>query len=609
MNPMKRSWSTILLIGGLVGLLAVLGVLQYRWQTQIGENEGDKMHKRLQEETDRFAADFNREIQNAYFNFQIGAEDWRTKNYSPFNERFDFWKGKATYPELISDFYFFDVKPDVAPLRYDREAETFEPVAWTPELRDLQARFADDKNFRPVYEDIYTLVLPQHEEPKKMEHILIRTPTGSKEESGRARSPMLEKFGYLAIRLDPGVVKDRLLPDLAAKYFGDGEFKLSVADTDGSRVFQTGDGATAADATAGLFDLSPNDVMFFANREVMSKIGAEHREGVVMNARVESRTFNRTTETGGKGAGLVKIEVQQGGQPKSRIFTTSSNDPIEHWTLSTQHRDGSIDAYLTNLRTRNLGIGFGILSLLGLAVGAVIVSAQRAKAFAQRQVDFVSSVSHEFRTPLAVIYSAGENLADGVAADTSQVESYGELIKGEGRKLASMVEQILEFAGANSGRQKYNFAETGVADVVNDALNECSPLIRSGGFEVKTDIQEPLPLISADRDALSRAVQNLIANAVKYSNGSKWLRVSAVNGSGTMKISVEDRGRGISKADQRQIFEPFFRAKEVVDAQIHGNGLGLSLVKQIADAHGGRVVVESKAGEWSIFTIELPQEK
>src|SRR5439155_23245586 len=119
---------------------------------------------------------------------------------------------------------------------------------------------------------------------------------------------------------------------------------------------------------------------------------------------------------------------------------------------------------------RNLAIGFGILLLLAGAVLAIIISAQRAKTAAQRQVDFVSSVSHEFRTPLAVIYSAGENLADGVAKENDQVSQYGNLIKGEGKKLSSMVEQILEFAGANSGRQKYNFREVQVSEIVNDAM-------------------------------------------------------------------------------------------------------------------------------------------
>ena len=98
----------------------------------------------------------------------------------------------------------------------------------------------------------------------------------------------------------------------------------------------------------------------------------------------------------------------------------------------------------------------------------------------------------------------------------------------------------------------------------------------------------------------------MIANSVKYNNGNSWINVSAQNGGGKIKIMIEDGGLGISKSDQRQIFEPFFRSRAVVDAQIHGNGLGLSLVRQIVAAHKGKVNVESELGKGSKFTIELP---
>jgi signal transduction histidine kinase len=274
--------------------------------------------------------------------------------------------------------------------------------------------------------------------------------------------------------------------------------------------------------------------------------------------------------------------------------------------LAVQHTSGSIDAAAAATLRRNLATGFGLLLLLAGAVATIIVSAMRAKRFAQRQIDFVSSVSHEFRTPLAVIYSAGENLADGVAKEDAQVSRYGELIKGEGRKLSGMVEQILGFAGANSGKRKYRFAETSVSDVVNDAVEECRPLIGEKSVDVELRISDKLPEISADKAALSQAVQNLIVNSIKYSNGSSWLRLTAENGGGNVRITVEDHGLGISKADLKQIFDPFYRSKSVVDAQIHGNGLGLSLVKQIVAAHKGKIDVESELGKGSVFTIELP---
>jgi signal transduction histidine kinase len=124
--------------------------------------------------------------------------------------------------------------------------------------------------------------------------------------------------------------------------------------------------------------------------------------------------------------------------------------------------------------------------------------------------------------------------------------------------------------------------------------------------DLEMNVSDTLPPITADTVALSQAVQNLIANSIKYSNGSPWLRLSAENGGGNIRITVEDRGIGISRADQKQMFEPFYRSRAVVDAQIHGNGLGLSLVRQIVAAHKGKISVESKIGKGSRFTILLP---
>lgn len=598
---MKRSWTTIVLFAGLIGLLVLLGALQYQWQTQISQNESERMHKRVQEEADRFASDFNREIQNAYFNFQTDADTWKVKNWREFNERYAYWLGKAQYPKLIDNFYFLETKGNALPLRYNAENRTFETVEWDQRLQDIHSRFTDPNKFSPVSADIYTLLLPIHESERRIETVILkRSPVGP---PPVVRVPAT--YGYLAIELDENVIKENILPDLIRDHFTENDFNISIVDKDQTAVFASQPAANGIDAKAGMFDVSPDNFIFYANKDLVSSDQKERKDRLVINSRIESHTL-RSVQTESKPNSTVSIEVKPDERPKTSVFTTVANDNKPPWTLMIQHRDGSIDAFLANRRFRNLGMGFGILLLLGGAISAIIFSAQRAKMLAQRQIDFVSSVSHEFRTPLAVIYSAGENLADGVAKEDGQVSKYGDLIKGEGRKLSAMVEQILDFAGANSGRKKYNFSKTAVGDVVKDAINECRHLLNEKNITLDTDIPASLPTIDADRKALSQAVQNLIANSVKYSNRERWIRVSAENGGNKIKLAVEDRGMGISKKDLRQIFQPFYRSKEVVDAQIHGNGLGLSLVKQIAEAHNGRVIVESEPGRGSRFVIEIP---
>ncbi|HEX6278534.1 MAG TPA: HAMP domain-containing sensor histidine kinase [Pyrinomonadaceae bacterium] len=600
---MKRSWISILIVAGVIGLLTLFVGLQYRWLTEVSAADRERMQKRVETDTARLAEDFNREMQAVYFNFQTDAGVWKDANWGEFNQRYDFWKERTAYPELIRAIYFLPSQADGKTLKYDPANRAFDASETTAELESLRSRFTDE-NFRPVYEDVFAMVLPVYEHDKQIERIVFRRSS----EPGAAVLKLPERFGWLVVLLDEAVIKERVLPELVARYFADG-YRVSVSDRSGQNVFAANGTTTSADASAPMFNVSPDNLMFFTGRDALPRVMREHKNGLVIDQhRVESHTFTRTDENGKTGTFQLELKQADGKNPRKTMMAGTSQAGSEPWTLNVQHTEGSIDAFVKSERNKSLAIGLGIYALLVGGILAIVLSAMRAKRFAQRQVDFVSSVSHEFRTPLAVIYSAGENLADGVAKEDGQVSRYGELIKGEGKKLSGMVEQILEFAGANSGERKYNLIPTDVSKVVSDAVEECRPLIESGGFEIETELQNVLPNVLADRTALSSAVQNLITNSVKYSIGSKWIRISAVNGDSLVKISVEDRGIGIGSNDLRRVFDPFYRAKEVVDAQISGNGLGLNLVKRIAEAHGGRVIVESKAGSGSKFTIELPAE-
>ena len=122
---MKRSWFLFISVAALAVLFMLLGVMQYDWLSRVSDADAEKMQKRLNSDAERFAADFNREIQNAYFNFQLDAENWKARDYHEFNERYDYWHSKTAYPSLIDKFYFVENRGAAKPLVYDEEKHTF----------------------------------------------------------------------------------------------------------------------------------------------------------------------------------------------------------------------------------------------------------------------------------------------------------------------------------------------------------------------------------------------------------------------------------------------------------------------------------------------------
>jgi signal transduction histidine kinase len=255
-------------------------------------------------------------------------------------------------------------------------------------------------------------------------------------------------------------------------------------------------------------------------------------------------------------------------------------------------------------------VAFMALGALSLLIGAGMIFAYRnvssELALAKVKSDFVSNVSHELRTPLALIRLYAETLELGRISTAGKQQQYYEIIRKESERLTSLINNILDFSRIEAGKKEYSFRETDVADLVRSTLDSYRFEIEQNGFQFEQKIDDNLPPLRVDREAIARSLLNLVNNAVKYSAGRKYLGVHLYRREGNVNLEVVDHGIGIPAKEQLKIFEKFYRVGDPLVHNTKGSGLGLSLVRHIVQAHGGEVAVESTPGSGSKFIIILP---
>ena len=259
-----------------------------------------------------------------------------------------------------------------------------------------------------------------------------------------------------------------------------------------------------------------------------------------------------------------------------------------------------------HFRNNAMWTGGAFFILVG-AIGLAAAAMAKQMRVSQMKSDFVSNVSHELRTPLSSIRVFGEYMRLGRVEKPEKVREYGEYIEAESRRLTQLINNILDFSKIESAEKKYRFCETDVAALVEQTVHAFEVPLRESGVAIAFSAPLPHPpLMHLDKDAIGQAVMNLLDNAVKYSNGRKDIDVSVTTRGEEVRIAVRDYGIGVAAAEQKKIFEKFYRVGSGLVHDVKGSGLGLSIVLHVVKAHGGRVEVESIAGAGSTFTIVLP---
>ena len=574
-----RNLSISLIAGSiLVVLLPLLALLQYRWLGQVSEAERGQMTSSLQASAHRISDEFDQEITRAYLGLLFPGE--QVTRDAEFAARYHRWSESARDPRLVKHVYFIPVSGFElgTPRVFSPGTGKYETTTWPEELSRQKVELEEKS---AAVKKAFSQAPPVMPGPPTFSNIIdaslatITAPlTRYSPGKGPGAPPELE--GFVLIQFDQRFLLQEFIPALVKQDADTNNYDVVIVERNDQKKMVWGNGSldmSQADTTQPMFNLRGGQIRDFFR--------------------------NQPPNNGGNNNNNRRFGFFGGRQDENR-----------NWELRMRHRSSSLSAAVAKIRRRNLMISSGILVVLMASIGLLMLSVNRARKLAQQQMDFVAAISHELRTPLAVIDSAGFNLTRGVIKDQNQVTKYGTLIRKETQRLTEMVEQILEFSGVNSNKARYALQPSNVEQIISEVVSATSPLIEEGGFDLTCNVAASLPPVLADSQALSRAIQNLLNNAMKYSGTNKSISLNsrAVTGRKGLEVEIEvvDHGIGIPVREQSHVFEPFYRGDEAKSAQIHGNGLGLSLVKSIVQAHQGRISLESTEGKGSRFTISLP---
>jgi signal transduction histidine kinase len=249
-----------------------------------------------------------------------------------------------------------------------------------------------------------------------------------------------------------------------------------------------------------------------------------------------------------------------------------------------------------------------IVLAVAMALGVFLVAgaAAREVRVAELKSNFVASVSHDLKTPLALIQLFAETLELGRVRTPERAQEYYRIINGESKKLTRLIENILDFSRMEAGLRPYRMEPADLSESVNTVLSRMETQFSQGHFKVTPKIEADLPRILADEGAAEQAIENLLANAMKYSGDNKEIVVEARRTNGHIVVSVTDHGIGISRREQGRIFRKFYRVQRELGGGPQGTGLGLAIVDHTMRGHGGYVRVESEPECGSTFSLYFP---
>ena len=623
MKFLRRNWA-LLLAAALIPLVILLAVLQQDWIRQMGERERIRLRQGLFVAGGELVSAFQRELllaplaiatppaeatradsttpsasatspsagtrvastgtpapkksaQSAETGLRLRLPEPYTAalasgNWSFFAERWRGWKNYALDPDIVAAVHLVQVHPGRTPIvrSWDGRAFSMErDLGLAAKIRSTldsdEERHMGDSDLIRVDDEEWDIV------------------------------PVPEARGLiLVIRYDLKTLIDKVLPRLAELHLGAmTDYRFRIVDRESGEVLYRTDakggdaGFDQPDLRMGLFRLS-----FGSPDSLVSAI--RNADGA------DANPFSALSQKGLKG----RERDDQIASFYDRLLGESV------WTIEAVHRNGSLADIVRASIIRNLLASTGILLLLAVAIVVLALSNRRAQALAARQEEFVASVTHELKTPLAVIGSAASNLADGIVRDSEGMQRYGKTIGGETRRLVAMIDKLLLYTRLGATRVAGEDS-VDIGALADSVIAERGPELEALGFRVEKSLPKEALFVKGDENALRLVLANLVANVIVHAAKGAYLGVFVAketqrrNGE-LVAVRVDDRGPGIPRRERAAVFEAFFRGRLARDRQEPGSGIGLNLVRRVTQAHGGGVTLESAEGFGTSVTVTLP---
>ncbi|WP_263415959.1 sensor histidine kinase [Terriglobus albidus] len=533
-------------------LLGVVAFVQYRWSNRVAAADIQREREHLNVSASLFVTRFSRNIADAVGFVQNDAQTaWSTGTPLP------------AFPKLLDGLYLLDTSGSQPRVKRAYASGSFAAASIPEWMKQVECTSLISQQPLAIISPVFDSI--REEQAPGGDRRILRTSRGS--------------LCFVAL-LNENFIKGTLIPTLLQETFGessmnDYDFAIVSRSRDGERIYGP---RVTPDLRRTFFTVQLRNLLPAPKRPPSSS-GKE----ISIFQRYEIGTHSRAP----------RLPPQLG-------------DGI--WELQIARHGMSLPAAFRGERRRDLLFGLAAELLLGAAIVLLLIGAHRMQQVAEQRMQFVAAISHELRTPVSSISMLSRNQADGLVSGADKVAQYGELIHQQSRRLSEMIEQTLQYAGIHSHLGTRNRTPVDVEAVIATALDGRKEELAREQFHVELIVPKKLPAVQGDANLLRIAIDNLLSNAIKYAKSGRWIGIQAEHSvkEHAILIHVSDRGPGVEDSDQERLFEPFYRGKAAVATGASGSGIGLSLVRSAAEAHGGSITMVSTPGQGSTFTLRIP---